>query len=221
MRLNGKKVGKFVVTTVLATYDLDVRLDMSSNVFTIHVPTSPGAVISTEPGQRNHESFSATTLDEVKKAAQFFLTERDQTEFVDVIEYNYAGANEDRHSHFTSVQNFVGFDFRVARVSLARDRSDRPKLEMPVEIDEMGRISVESRYGEELGPQSHRWQAFPSTIPFSVERWRKCCAIRDGIATLDKMLFELLGRDGEQAAMKLDVIGSNPLMLTTATKGDE
>lgn len=221
MRLDGKKVGKFRVTTVLATYDLDVRLNMESNVFVIHVPTAPDVAISTERDQRNHESFSAPTLNEVKKTAQEFLTSRDQTEFVDVIEYNYSGASEDRRSRFSSVNNFVGFDFRVARVSVVRDRSDRPKLEQPIEIDEQGRISVEIRYGEVCSPEAHRFNSLSSRIPFSIERWRKCCAIREGIEKLDKMLFELLGRDGDQCALRLDAIGLNPLMLTTGNPPDE
>jgi hypothetical protein len=113
----------------------------------------------------------------------------------------------------------VGFDFQVALVSLACDRSGSPKLEIPIEVDEQGRISVVTRDLEELGPQTHRWTKFPCRISFTVERWIKCCAIRDGIAKLDKLLFELLGNDGEKAELKLDAIGSNPLRLMTAADG--
>ena len=45
MKLEGKKVGKFRVSTVLATYDLDVWLSMENNVFTIHVPEDTGGKI--------------------------------------------------------------------------------------------------------------------------------------------------------------------------------
>jgi len=220
MRLNGKKVGKFQVVTVLATYNLDVRLDMERNIFTIHVPAEPGGTISSDRETRNYESFSAPTLDEVKKATGDFLRSRDQTEFVDVIEYTYAGASVDSRSSFAPAQNYVGFDFRVARVSLAVDRSGRPKLEVPVAVDSHGNITVETSFGVICGPQAHKWQSFPAFVPFTVERWRKCCVIRDGIIALDKMLFALLGDDGEKAAAKLDAVGSNPLLLTANSEGD-
>lgn len=211
MRLTGKKVGKFRVVTVLAEYNLDVRLDMEKNVFTIHVPSSPGGEINTERGRRDYESFHAPTLEEVKKSVGEYLHGRDKTDFVDVIEYNYAGTRGDRYSHLSSVDNFVGFDFRVARVSTAKTDRGRAKLEIPVEVDEIGNISVEKVCGEEHGPISHNWTSYPATMAFTVERWRKCCAIRDGIAELDRLLFELLG--GEETERKLDALRAGSLSL--------
>ena len=85
----------------------------------------------------------------------------------------------------------------------------------------MRHVSVELLHdGEEVGPQAHIWSSFSSTIPFSIERWRKCRVIRDGIARLDKMLFELLGHDGERVALKLDAVGCNQLLLTNGEGED-
>ena len=42
-------------------------------------------------------------------------------------------------------------------------------------------------------------------FPFTIERWRKCCSIRDGISALGKILSELLGKEDDSAA-KLDSI---------------
>ena len=181
-------------------------------------PRILAAKSSQDVGKKIYESFSATTLNDVKKTVYDFLTSRDKTEFVDVIEYNYVGASH--NSSFALFDCFVGFVFRVARVSVAKDSSGRPKLEQPIEIDDQGIISVETRYGETCGPEAHKSSAFPSTITFSIERWRKCCAIRDGIARLDEVLSEILGDDGESAALKLDTVRHDPLVLA-ANNGEE
>jgi hypothetical protein len=220
MRLKGKKVGKFLVVTVLAEYDLDVRLDMEHNLFTIHVPGTPGAVINTEHGKRDYESFTAPLLDEAKKKAREYLVARDTTDFVDVIEYSYEGAG-DRHAHMGQTENFVGFDFRVFRVSKACYYSGRAKLEIPVVVDVAGNISVETDpfSGKERGPESHRFHTYAASIPYTVERWRKCCAIRDGISKLGDLLLDILGDGGASTADKLDAIGDNQLLLSSISRG--
>ena len=212
-RISGKKVGKFAVVTVLARYDLDVRLDLQTNVFIIVVPNSPDGELITKEGQRSYESFKAPTLDVVKAEVEKFLKERDVTDFVDVIEYNYSGTKE--AAHWGSAQNTVGFDFRVARVSIALDRSQRPKLEIPVDIDDSGNITVSDFFGKACSPQAYRHR-HDARLPFSVDRWRKCCAISDGIKTLDRLLFELLGKDGDEGAAKLDAVANGSLLQLTA-----
>ena len=77
MANHGKKVGKFSVSTVLTEYDLDVRLDMEQNVFTILVPRNPGEPVNTKLGRGvNYDSFSGSTLAEVKKDVEAFLAAR-------------------------------------------------------------------------------------------------------------------------------------------------
>jgi len=219
MSIRGKKVGKFKVSTVLAEYDLDVRLDLEGNTFIILVPDNPGTAVNTKGYDRNYESFSATLLEDVKEEVRAHLKSRDKTAFVDVIEYNYSGSKE--AAHWGSAQNTVGFDFRVARVAVAQDRNGRPKLEVPIDVDAEGNVAVSRWNGEkeECSPQAYRHK-HDSRIVFTIERWRKCCAIRDGIAKLDKMLFELLGADGAEAAAKLDAVGGNPLLAAVPEKGE-
>src|SRR5271157_3727030 len=114
MSLNGKKIGKYSVSTVLATYNLDVRLDMERDLFVILVPDSPGDAIVTTYGRLNYKSFHSPTLAEAKEEVKTYLNSRDATTFVDVIEYTCRGKDED-----TGIVNGVGFDFRVARASVA------------------------------------------------------------------------------------------------------
>jgi len=74
MSNHGKKVGKFRVSTVLARYDLDVRLDMEQNVFTILVPRNPGEPVNTKLGHGiNYDSFSGSTLVEFKKRQRIIV----------------------------------------------------------------------------------------------------------------------------------------------------
>lgn len=208
----GKKVGKFRAVTVLAEYNLDVRLDMEANVFTILVPETPGEAVSTKRGSRNFEIFRSANLEEVKKNVSEYLFTRDKTDFVDVIEYNYSGTRAEKHTHFGALKNQVGFEFCVSRVSVAQTKSGRAKLEIPINVDDHGNISVQTGFDENpLGPQSHSWHGHPYSMPFTVERWKKCKAIENGIAALDKLLFELLC--GDDADKKLDLIGGNPLLL--------
>jgi hypothetical protein len=58
--------------------------------------------------------------------------------------------------------------------------------------------------------QAHKGH-FHHSMPFTVERWRKCQAIRDGIQHLSKLLLELLGNGGADAAIKLDGAVTRPL----------
>jgi hypothetical protein len=199
VRLSGKKVGKYRVSTILATYDLDVRLDMSANVFAVRVPRTPGEKAEVTTEGVNYETFSAATLEEVKQKVDKFLRARDTTEFEDVIEYEL-----DRDG-FGRVNNSVGFDFRVARVSLARDGNDRPKLEVSVEIDCAGMVAVADYFGHPATPQAHSGR-YDYAVPYTVERWRKCVVLRDGIAELRRMVGELFGEGGESSAARLDAL---------------
>jgi hypothetical protein len=203
---HGKKIGKFKVTTVLAEYDLDVRLDMEGNQFVILVPGSPGEAInpSNRRNMANYDSFKAPTLGEAKEAARAFLVSRDTTDFIDVIEYTCSCPGIKTY-HSTDSENRVGFDFRVARVSVAQDKIGRPKLEIPVEVDGDGKIAVSVSFGETCKPHSHQWK-HDQSMGFTVDRWRKCRAIEDGIASLGKMLANLLGPDGNEVGAKLDAI---------------
>ena len=208
MANHGKKVGKFSVTTVLAKYDLDVRLDMEQNVFTILVPRNPGDTVNTKLGRGiNYDAFSGPTLRDVKGEVEAFLTARDVTEFKDVIEYNYLGSV--RNNSYSEVENSVGFDFRVARVSAVKHGDGKPKLEIRIDVDEVGCIAI-AHWGEETcKPQAHS-QEYDNSIPFTVKRWQKCCAIKDGIARIGKMLSDLFGKGDDEAAGSLD---SRPLLL--------
>ena len=219
---NGKKIGKFHVSTVLAEYDLDVRLDMESNEFVILVPDNPGEAVVTKSGaRRTYQPFRAATLAEAKEAVKACLSFRDTTEFVDVIEYDCLGVSS--HSYM-EVADSVGFDFRVARVSVAKDQWDHPKLEIPVDIDDDGHITI-TKWGfdgsEKLcSPQAHR-TSYDTAMPFTVSRWRTCRAIKDGILAIGKMLFELLGESGDAAGAKLDALPCAPLLLTGLIKTAE
>ena len=201
---HGKKVGKFTASTVLGKYDLDVRLDMEDNQFVILVPRTPGEAVNTKLGRGvNYDSFRAATLADAKKSVEAFLAGRDVTDFRDVIEYDYLGSERD--NRYREVQNSVGFDFRVARVSVAENGNGHPMLEISIDVDEdSGHIKVSDMFGEPSKPMSHRGE-YDFSIPFTIERWRKCCAIRDGIAALGKTLTGLLGGKDDSAA-RLDSI---------------
>jgi len=207
---HGKKIGKFKVTTVLAEYDLDVRLDMERDLFVILVPGGPGEEIDPNRLRVHQELFEAPTLAEAKAAAKSFLISRDVTEFVDVIEYTWRGLEE--HSGFGGDTKSISLDFRVARVSVARNKFDEPKLEIPVDIDESGHIAVAEAFGKPCRPESHNMYHSESVL-FTIDRWRKFCAIKDGLTSLGKMLANLLGPDGNEVGAKLDAIGANPLLL--------
>ena len=226
MANHGKKVGKFSVSTVLAKYDLDVRLDMDQNVFTILVPRNPGEPVNTKLGRGvNYDSFRGSTLAEVKKDVEAFLAARDVTEFVDVIEYNHLGSS--KNNSYREVEDSVGFDFRVARVSAVKHGDGRPKLEISVDVDDAGRITIGDWFGEPCKPQAHS-REYDSSIPFTAGRWQRCCAIRDGLAEIGRMLTELFSEGGDGTAGRLDVCrldaldraigGPHPLLLLEGKK---
>jgi hypothetical protein len=220
MSSHGKKVGKFSVSTVLAKYVLDVRLDMETNQFVILVPRNPGEAVNTKLGRgANYDMFTDPALAEAKRKAEDFLKSRDVTEFEDVIEYNHLGSA--KGNHYREVDNSAGFEFRVARVSCARDGNGDPKLEISVDVDDAGCITVSDWVGQPAVPEAHRSE-YDSSIPFTVERWRKCCLIRDGLAAIGKMLTELFGKGSEDAATKLDVLRANTrlLLASLSSEGD-
>jgi len=110
----------------------------------------------------------------------------------------------------------VGFDFRVQRVSVVDTSYHCPRLEIQIDIDDTGVITVHDWFGEPSTPQQHQNFGFEQRMPFTVERWRKCQAIRDGIEDLKKCLDELF-KDG--AAERLDALKGTPLLATgTETK---
>ena len=211
---HGKKVGKVSVSPVRARYALDVRLDMEANQFVILVPRNPGEAVNTKLGRGvNYDMFTDPALGEAKRKAKEFLKSRDVTEFEDVIEYNHFGS--ERSHHYREVDNSVGFEFRVARVSCAKDGHGRPKLEISVDADDAGCITVSDWVGQPVIPEAHRSE-YDSSIPFTVERWRKCCGIRDGIAAIGKMMTELFSKGSDEAATRLDTLRTNmPLLLTS------
>jgi hypothetical protein len=209
-RLCGKKVGKYCVETVLASYDLDVRLNMEGAEFTIHVPHRPGEKAAVTPHGPNYETFSSKSLDELEGRVKEYLVSRDTTTFEDVIEYNLIDSHGYRS--LSETDNDVGFDFRVARVSLAKDRNGRPKLEISLDVDGDGCLSVADWCGKLASPQAHQFR-FCHSMPYTADRWRKCCAIRSGIADLRKRLTDLLGEGGDKAACRLDgVEDKSPLL---------
>ena len=211
---HGKKVGKFSVSTVLAKYDLDVRLDMEDNQFVILVPRNPGEAVNTKLGRGvNYDMFADPALAEAKRKAEEFLKSRDVTEFEDVIEYNYLG--DSKENVYREVDNSAGFEFRVARVSCARDGNGHPKLEISVDVDDSGCITVSDWAGQPAVPVAHR-RKHDNSIPFTVERWRKCCGIRDGLAAIGKMMTELFSKGSDEAATRLDALRANtPLLLAS------
>lgn len=210
MRSTGKKVGKFETSTVLGRYSLDVRLDLEGNDFEIRVPEGPdGAPVDPERARR-HESFKAATLAEVKEKVVAYLRGRDVTEFSDVIEYTLEGAGE--RSNFRKADSCVGFDFRAARVSASRDRTGSPKLEIPVTVSPDGVLSVAEAFGVARNVRGHVY-GHHSSMPFTVERWKKCCSIKEGILKISEMLGELFGEGGDEAGTRLDAVGSRAQSL--------
>lgn len=216
MRRFGKKMGKFSFETVLARYDLDVRLDVARNQFVILLPNTPGEKADPAVSPINYECFSGAILEEVKKTTVEFAKQRDVTEYVDVIEYECHGIGPASYDYRPYE---VGFNFRVARVSVACSNRSIPKLEQPVEIDDDGNVTNRTWNGDPCLPQAHR-REFDYSMEFTVERWRKCCAIRDGIEKLNGALRELLGKASEAGKM-LDSLGG-PLLLvgTHPSAGD-
>jgi hypothetical protein len=192
---------------------------MQENVFIILVPSVPGEAITKPRIQsRNYEKFSGPTLNELKKTVKDMLTSRDVTEFVDVIEYTYSGQTEDRAYEDYTGRSHVAFDFRVARVSTATDKNKTPKLEIPVVVNPAGMIALDTDLeGKPFRPQAHRG-LHSKTISYTVERWRRCCAIRDGIVALDKMLYDMFGQDRGEAEQKIDALGTKSLLLAGLNK---
>jgi len=199
VRLSGKKVGKYRVGTILATYDLDVRLDVAADEFVIHVPKTPGGVAEVTVDGVEYESFKAPTLGEVKRLVDEFLLARDTTTFEDVIEYSL------ELDGFGKTDNSVGFEFRVARVSIARNRNDEPKLEVDVRVDDVGVVTVAQYSDGPAAPSAHSGR-YDDSIPYTVERWRKCVELRDGIAELRRRVHELFREGGEESAARLDAL---------------
>jgi len=204
MKPAGKKVGKFDVSTSLGEYRLDVRLDVEKNVFLIYVPEAPGVQESDRSGYQ--EAVRAATLEELKKSIKDLLIKRDAllVNFDDVIEYSFEVSS--------SGQRRIGFDFRVARVSQSKDRWGHPLLEIVVDVDEEGRISVTEDHSGEPYPMQKHHQSMDYSMPYSAERWRKCRQIREGLADLGDALQTLLAEDG--AGDRLDALGKgSPLLL--------
>jgi len=201
----GRKVAQYEAKSQLGTYSLDIRLNQDGNEFVIVVPCAPGA-----KAERSDPVVRAPTLAEAKQKVADLLKARDVPGFEDVIEYScptrerWAG-EDDTHA---------SFDFRVARVSTSRDpRVNRPLVEIGVEVSEKGEISeeVSGMTGEPYAPQKYHAQ-FDHMIPFTVERWRKCCAIKAAMVRLREMLIDLLGRP-ESAGAMLDSIQELPRLL--------
>lgn len=200
----GKKAGTYFVATVLASYDLDVYVDVESGTFSILIPTAPGARV--EPRRRDSFELSrGRDLDELKKVVREHLISRDVTDFHDIIEC-YVDYDDDE-------DNAVRFDFEVARVSTAVNGQGDPKLEMSIILSEAGEIT-ETLLGGDHPPRAYREKRLVSRlirIPFTVERWHKCVAIRDGIRTLRSAMENLFG--GPDVAAKLDLAGKQQLLL--------
>ena len=207
----GRKVGVFNVETVLARYALDVRLSITSSEFTILVPHTPGA--KAKPNESSgYEVFRATSLDEVKRAVKDALTARDVTDYEDVIEYECTGVTD--QVGYNRCDCDVGFDFKVARVSVVKNEYGDPKLEKSVNIGDDGTITEDRSFdGTPYQPSRHH-RGFHRSMPFTIERWRKCCAIREGIKKLHELLEELFV--GDDVSAKLDAL-RNPLLLGAAS----
>lgn len=185
MKLEGKKVGTHEVTTPLHQYKLDVRLVVKTNNFVIYAP--------------NGRRFSNPNLAACKQEVEQYLREGDVTSYVDVIEYKLPG-------QVFPLENdaMAGFDFRVARVSTARDgHTERPRLEKVVELDVDGRVVeiCSLTNGKPYQPSAYR-AGYDYSIPFTTERYRKCCALKEAILGFKAFLKAML--DDERAAENLD-----------------
>jgi hypothetical protein len=151
----------------------------------------------------------------VKTLVRDFLNARDKTEFVDVIEYSYDGC------HSGSPSRHISFSFCVVRVSMSKDHGGQPRLEIPIEVSGEGVITVRNDMeGAPKLPQAHRFRGHSQMIGFTIERWKKCCAIWDGITKLHDLLVGVLGYGNEQTEKELDAIGANPLLLANPKSGD-
>lgn len=194
MRFRGKKIGKHVVETQLARYEVEVRFDIGSNIFVLVVPSAPGAVPDRFDSS-TYEQFADKDLDAAKKAATDYLKKRDVAAFEDVIEYTVGDYFQRREG------NLVVFDCRVARVS--RDAEGKFKLEKEVSVGEDGTITERTWSDGETCPVVSYKHEFELSVPYTLERWRKCTAVRDGLLVLKKILDEVFA-DEEGAAEKLD-----------------
>lgn len=194
MRFRGKKIGKHVVETQLARYEVEVRFDVGSNIFVLVAPSAPGAVPD-RLDNSTYEQFADKDLEVAKKAAEDCLKNRDVAVFEDAIEYSVGDYFQRREN------NLVVFDCRVARVS--RDSEGKFKLEKEVVVGEDG-TAVDGTWGDgEACPVVPYRHTFDLSVPYTAERWRKCVAVRDGILALKKMLDEVFA-DEDGTAAKLD-----------------
>ena len=210
MRFRGKKIGKHVVETQLARYEVEVRFDVGSNIFVLVVPSAPGAVPD-RLDSSTYEQFADKDLDAAKKAAEAYLKGRDVAAFEDVIEYSVGDYFQRRES------NLVVFDCRVARVS--RDSEGNFKLEKEVSVGEDGAITEDVWSDAKTCPPGPYKHGFDLSVPYTVERWRKCVAVRDGLLALKKMLDEVFA-DESKAGQMLDC-QSFCLALPALAKGED
>jgi hypothetical protein len=218
MRTSGKKIGKFVLETVLAKYDLDVRVDAGSGQFSISVPETPGEKTGSDQGRGiNYKIFSGSNLQLLKDEVGRYLRERDQTDFTDVIEYSTCSTSSTVERHIFGEPSLrVGFEFRVARVSTSRTAGGRPKLQVRVVVSNDGVVSPKVEFGEVAQPSMYdeRWDR---SMPFTPDRWRKCVLLREGIAKLREALGDLLD-DSREASGKLDLM-TDVRMLVPSDEG--
>ena len=194
MRFRGRKIGKHVVDTQLARYEVEVRFDVGSSIFVLVVPSAPG-VVPDWLDYSTYEQFADKDLEAVKKVAEAYLKGRDVATFEDVIEYTVGDYFQSREG------NLVVFDCRVARVS--RDAEGKFKLEKEVVVGDDGVVTERTWSGGETCPVVPHKHIFDLFVPYTLERWRKCAAVRDGLLALKKMLDEVFA-DEEGAAAKLD-----------------
>jgi hypothetical protein len=203
MKNHGKKVGKYQVSSDLGEYDLDVRLDVAKEKFTILVPRAPG-----EPLGDDYVVVSEATLGDTKEAVKRMVRDRDVVGFRDVIEYSGPG-----ESRWSDDGDSINFGFRVARVSLSLDRWKKPLLEKEIVVDPDGAIRErESTFSGEPYPPQKYSDNYSHSMPYTTERWRKCEAIKAAVAELRRRLVDLLG-DADAAGNKLDAIPALPWLL--------
>jgi hypothetical protein len=207
----GRKTGTYFVSTVLASYNLDVYVDVENEDFTILVPTSPRGKVDI----RRRDTFElcrGRDLADVKTQARDLLRARDVTGYRDVLELDVDWGDHEN-------DNQLRFKFEVARVSEAVDGQGDPKLEKRIEVSDEGVISeICDADGESSVPKGRSFRSNRIRIPYTVERWRKCVAIRDGISYLRECLKQLF-KDETCAPGKIDSLSVNPARMLTA--GDE
>jgi hypothetical protein len=190
----GRKIGVFEVATVLYEYVLDVRFSVSDEQFAVLAPSVPGQPV-VPASFETFEVFRGPALASVKREVEAFLRKRDTTTFSDVIEYRFGGEECAR----------IDFNFRVARVSEVRGRNGRPRLEVPVDVSVEGvvvvRISVHDH--SPYSARNYTGYGMDESVPFTIERYRKCVLIRDGVERLRELLGEIFGV-GAEVASRLD-----------------